>query len=154
MNQPNKLPQEERLNIFVGSWANTGKLMPGPFGPGGSISGVSTYEWAINGKWLLYTSQLNLPGMGLYVVHGGVSYNSQIGIYAAYAANSLGNLIVYDGEWTDKAILTFINTYPKPTESARVSYQINPDGTITFTSDRRMEDGEFETYFRTDMQRQ
>jgi len=127
--------------------------MPGPFGPGGAISGSSTYRWAINAKWLLYSSQLDLPGMGAYVVHGGVSYNHQTEKYDAFAANSLGNLIVYEGEWQENSPLMFLSVHPEPAGSARVRYQINPDGSITFTSEKRMPDGQFEAYFQTDMQR-
>ena len=151
MNQPIKTPEEEMLDLFVGHWQNTGHLTPGPFGPGGEITGTTSYGWGVGGKWLQYTSLLILPGLGNYEVHGGVVYNSQIGKYDDYAVNNLGALMIYQGEWTGDTMLVFTLTYPVPAGGARVVYRKLPGGSIRMCSDRKTESGEYETYFETEM---
>jgi Protein of unknown function (DUF1579) len=149
MKQPIRSPQEERLDFFVGNWKNSGKLMPGSLGPGGDIVGTTSYAWAVGGKWLQYTSNLELPHMGKYEVQGGVVFNNQTKKYEAYAVNSTGALMVYKGDWIDKNTLVFLLTYPPPADQARIVYHKLPDGSIQMKSDQLQEDGEFETYFET-----
>jgi hypothetical protein len=151
MNQQDIAPEEAILESFVGNWQNTGKLSPGPFGPGGEITGSTSYGWGVGGKWLQYESHLELPGFGNYEVQGGVAFNPQTGKYDAYAVNSLGNLMVYKGEWENESTLIFILTYPDPTGRARVVYHILPGGSIQMYSDRKNENGDYETYFKTVM---
>ena len=142
MSLPSQSPDEERLAFFVGDWDNSGRALPGPTGPGGPVSGSTSYRWGNGGKWLLYTSRLNLPVVGAYEVHGGVIWNSHRGKYDAYAANSLGNLMVYEGEWADDATLVLTLVHPKP-GAARVVYRKLPDGVFGMTSENVSADGEF-----------
>jgi hypothetical protein len=151
MNQQDISPQEAMLGIFVGNWQNTGQLAPGPFGPGGEITGTTSYSWGVGGVWLQYSSLLELPGLGGYEVQGGVSINRQTGKYNAYALNSLGNLMVYQGEWINKTTLIFTLTYPPPAGRARVVYHKLPGGSIRMCSDNKTESGDYETYFETVM---
>jgi hypothetical protein len=144
-------PKEAQLDFFVGDWHNSGRVMPGPFGPGGAITGSTSYQWAVGNKWLQFTSLLDLPGMGQYEVHGGVAFNVQSGKYDAYAANNLGNLMVYEGEWTDEHTLVFVHTHPTPAGKARLIYRKQPDGSIQMQSDQRDESGDFKTYFETNL---
>jgi hypothetical protein len=141
--------EEEKLAFFVGEWTNSGRVSPGPFGPGGPVSGGSSYRWDVGGKWLLYVSRLQLPGLGDYEVHGGVAYNSRASRYDAYAINSLGNLLVYEGEWTDDATLLFSLVHPQSQGRARVVYRTFPDGSFTMTSESAPEKGDFVPYFET-----
>ncbi len=153
MDQQIKTPEEEMLDIFVGHWQNTGHLTPGPYGPGGEITGTTSYGWGVGGKVLQYTSHLELPGMGSYEVQGGVVYNNQTGKYDAYAINSLGALMVYQGEWTGDTTLVFTLTYPIPAGGALVVYHKLPGGSIRMCSDRKTGSDEYETYFETIMRR-
>lgn len=149
MVQQKKLPEEERLDFFVGNWKNSGNVLPGPFGPGGVVVGTTSYVWAVGGKWLQYISNLDLPGMGKYEVQGGVVYNDQTKIYDAYAVNNIGKLMVYDGRWLDKNKLVFMQTFPNPAGQARIVYQKLPNGSIKMKSKKLLDSGEFETYFET-----
>jgi len=146
-------PDETRLDCFVGEWTNTGTVFPGPFGPGGPVTGNTSYRWDLANRWLLYVSRLELPGLGSYEVRGGVTYNRQANRYDAYAINNLGSLLVYEGQWVDEATLVFTLVYPQP-RSARVTYQRQPDGTTVMTSDRTSTDGSLETYFVTNLTRE
>jgi len=140
MKQQNQSSQEERLDVFLGKWDNSGRVMPGSFG-----------EWAVGDKWLQYTSRLELPGMGRYEVQGGVVYNNQTGKYDAYAVNNMGALMVYEGDWLNETTLEFTLTHPAPTGRARIVYQILPNSTIQMNSDRLTDNETFETYFETVM---
>ncbi len=137
MNRRALSTEEQRLAFFLGTWSNSGQVSPGPFGPGGSVTGETIYHWDVGGRWLLYTSRLNLPQMGAYEVHGGVAYDSQAAKYAAFAVNSLDNLLVYDGEWTDDVTLVFTLVHPPPVGRARVIYRKLPNGSFTMTSGGR-----------------
>ncbi len=145
--------EEGLLEFFVGDWNNSGHTPPGPFGPGGPTRGQTSYNWAVGGKWLLYISRLELPGLGSYEVHGGVAFNSRAGKYDAYAINNLGNLLVYEGEWTDSATLVFTLVYPGSRGRARVVYRKLPDGSFTMSSENASEGGEFVPYFETHFDR-
>lgn len=147
MNLQPRSTEEKMLEFFVGEWNNSGRMSPGPFGSGGSVTGGTSYHWAVSDKWLLYISRLELPGLGSYEVHGGVAFNSQTTKYDAYAINNLGNLLVYEGEWTDKATLVFMLVHPPPRDRARVVYHKLSDGSFEMTSENVSEKGEFVPYF-------
>ncbi len=142
--------EEEMLEFLIGKWNNAGRVSPGSFGPGGPVTGETSYHWAVGGKWLLYISRLELPGVGRYEVHGGVAFNSRAGKYDAYAVNSLGNLLVYEGEWTDENTLAFMLVHPPPRDRARVVYHKLPAGSFRMTSENAAEEGEFVPYFEID----
>lgn len=149
-NNPN---MKSRLDFFLGNWRNQGNLLPGNFGPGGEISGSTFFHWGVGEVWLLYTSQLDLPGLGAYEVHGGFSYSQQSGKYQAYAVNSLGNLMVYEGLWQDENTLVFTLTNPGVEGNGRVIYSRQENGSIKMRSERRVAEGDYEVYFETTMQR-
>ena len=149
MNSQSKPVEEEMLEFFVGDWNNSGHVSPGPSGPGGPTTGKTSYHWDVRDKWLLYISRLGLPGMEGYEVHGGVAFNGRVGKYDDYAINSLGNLLVYEGEWTDDATLIFTLVYPKPQRRARVVYRKLPDGSFKMTAENTPEEGKFVSDFET-----
>ena len=149
MNPQSRSAEEEMLEFFVGDWNNSGHVSPGPFGPGGPTTGQTSYHWDVGGKWLLYVSRLELPGLGGYEVHGGVAFNSRAGKYDAYAINNFGNLLVYEGAWTDDATLVFSLVHPKSHGRARVVYRKLPDGSFKMTSENASEEGKFVPYFET-----
>lgn len=149
--KPSREPEEERLSFFAGDWQDSGQALPGPFGPGGATHGRTTYRWQVGGKWLVYASHMAIPGMVTYEVHGGVTFNNQTGRYDAFAANSLGNLIVYEGVWTDRTTLVFTRTHPPPVGRSRIVYHVLDDGAIHMSSERVTEGGGYEAYFQTKM---
>ena len=146
ISQQTRSIEEQRLDVFAGRWSNSGRVLHGPFGPGGEVIGETGYRWDIGGKWLVHVSRLELPGLGAYEVHGGVAFDSRTGKYDAYAVNSLGNLLVYEGDWTDDATLVFTLVYPKP-GSARVIYRILADGSFEMASEKASGEGGYEPYF-------
>ncbi len=150
MNTRSRLAEEQMLEFLIGKWNNAGHMSPGPFGPGGPAIGETSYHWAVGDKWLLYVSRLELPGLGSYEVQGGVAFNNRAGGYDAYAINSLGNLLVYEGVWTDETTLVFMLVHPPPRDRGRVVYHKMPDGSFRMTSENAAEDGGFVLYFGID----
>ena len=126
---------------------------PNECGRGGATTGRTTYRWKVGGKWLVYTSHMDIPGMGEYVVHGGVAFNGQTAKYDAFAINNLGNLMVYEGMWTDRTTLVFTLIHPPPAGRSRVVYRILSEKSMHMSSERLAESGEFEAYFYTEMTR-
>jgi hypothetical protein len=144
--QESRFREEEKLEFLLGAWNNSGHLSAGPFGPGGPVTGVTTYHWAVGDKWLQYLSRLELPGLGAYEVHGGVAFTGRAGEYDAYAVKSLGNLLVYEGKWTDEATLVFSLVHPRPGDGARVVYHKPPSGSFSMTSESVSEEGRWVPY--------
>jgi len=153
LTQPKRPAEEERLDFFIGTWTNSGHVSPGAFGPGGPASGTTGYRWDVGGRWLLYHSRFDIRGLGRYEVHGGLSFNSRTGKYDAYAANSLGNLLVYEGEWSDGDKLIFTQIHPGPKGTSRLIYTFSGKGSIRMISQRLAAGGKFETYFETTFSR-
>jgi len=143
-----------KLDFLEGHWDNTGNISPGQFGPGGAVSGSTVYRWDIGNVWLVYKSVLKLPGLATYVVSGGFSYDSGRSSYLAYAANSIGSLMTYEGSWKSDSSLVFLQAFPEPGGLARIRYRKLDDGTVQMLSDRKTKGGGFETYFVTDMKPQ
>ena len=101
-------------------------------------------------QWLNCSCEI---GMGNYEVQGGVVFKPQIKKYEAYAVNSIGALMVYEGDWVDETTLIFLLIYPTPAGRARIVYHKLADGSIQMKSEKLQEDGEFESYFETNMVR-
>lgn len=136
---------QDMLNVFVGKWINH------PENDGESLSGSTRYLWDMDDRWLLFESRLQLPNMPDYEVRGGVSFIADKGSYIAFAYNNMQSLISYDGYWQDNATLVFESTHPGARAQARIIYVIHPDGSITMQSQKRLDSGEYNTYFSTRM---
>jgi hypothetical protein len=42
---PKPGPEHQKLAAFVGNWAFTGEMKPGPMGPGGKLTGTDRIQW-------------------------------------------------------------------------------------------------------------
>ena len=137
----------KRLNIFVGSWRAEGQVEPGSFGPGGPVHGSTAYRWGLEGAWLTYTSRLQLPQLGTYEVRGGLAVAGDAQ-YRAFAFNSMGVLLAYNGRWETPTTLRFDATYPAAAVGVqRVSYERLPRGQIEMRSEKKGDGGVYEAYF-------
>jgi hypothetical protein len=145
-------PAEQKLEFLVGSWISSDRTYPGATGPGGTSAGKASYAWGVGGRWLLYEFQTDLPGLGPYLVQGGVAYDEQTEKYKAYSVNNLGNLLLYEGIWESDTALVFTLIFPERQDDTRVSYHRLPDGTVRMTSERPSQSGDREMYFETLLQ--
>lgn len=147
--QTTRSPMESKLDFLVGRWTSSDRFYPEPSGAGTTGQGVASYHWDIGDKWLIYDFRTHLPGLGPYAVHGGIAHDPESDKYRAYAVNSLGNLLVYEGIWEGDETLVFTLVYPQRQEDTRISYTVSTDGTVHMTSERPGKEGGRETYFET-----
>ena len=145
-------PAAHLLDEFVGAWHNCGVVHPGRFGPGGEISGETRFHWQMQGRWLCFDSRLQLPGMGEYQVQGGVTRNDD-GSYRSWAANNLGNLLVYNGRLEQETRLIFDQVHPVGEQRARVVYSLPGDGRLLMRSENSADGRTWSPYFETIMTR-
>ena len=54
---PKPGPEHQNLNYFAGRWRSEGEMKPGPMGPGGKTSGMSSCEWFTGGFHLVCRSE-------------------------------------------------------------------------------------------------
>ena len=147
-----KPPHEAILDAFIGEWCNSGIVHPGRFGQGGSIRGRTRFCWQMQGRWLVFDSRLQMPGMGEYQVQGGVTPDAD-GSYRSWAANNAGNLLVYTGRLGAGRVLVFDQVYPQDSRQARVVYTWPGDGTLQMRSEASTDGRTWSTYFETSMTR-
>lgn len=147
-----KVQTARLLDGFVGDWRNSGVVHRGRFGPGGEVSGETRFHWQMQGRWLCFDSRLQLPGMGAYQVQGGVTLDDDGG-YRSWAANNLGNLLVYEGRLEGGDTLFFDQVHPAGSPRARVVYVLPGDGRLLMRSEVSTNDESWTPYFETTMTR-
>ncbi|MCY3719420.1 MAG: DUF1579 family protein [Anaerolineaceae bacterium] len=146
------VPAARLLDEFVGAWRNRGIVYPGRFGPGGDVSGETRFHWQMQGRWLCFDSRLQMPGMGEYQVQGGVTLDDDGG-YRSWAANNLGNLLVYEGRHEGGQSLIFDQVHPPGAQRARVVYTLADDGRLLMRSENSADGSAWSVYFETVMER-
>ncbi len=144
--------QTSLLDDFVGEWRNSGIVHPGRFGAGGAICGETRFHRQLQGRWLCFESRLQMPGMGEYQVQGGVIQDDDGG-YRSWAANNLGNLLVYEGRLEEGQKLVFDQVHPVAAQRARVIYTLPGDGRLLMRSLNSVDGNSWSTYFETTMTR-
>lgn len=142
-------PDDNKLSFFAGKWKASVRMIGPGATPASTAAGEATYRWDVGRRWLLYESRFDLPGVGPYEVNGSVGYDEESKRYRAWAFNSLGVVIEYWGAWEDDVTLVFTST----TNTGRVVYTRQPDGSVRLVSDRQRGDGTFETFFESVMTR-
>jgi len=106
----------------------------------------------MQGRWLCFESRLQMPGMGEYQVQGGVTLDDDGG-YRSWAANSPGNLLVYEGRLEGGQALTFDQVHPPGAQRARVVYTLAGDGCLLMRSENSADGRAWSVYFETVMER-
>jgi hypothetical protein len=86
---PKPGPEHQRLDYFAGTWKSDGEMKPGPFGPGGAMSGTVICEWFEGGFHLLCRSQGDGP-MGETYALGIMGYNAASKRYTYYGIDNTG----------------------------------------------------------------
>lgn len=80
-------PEHKRLDYFVGKWAHTGELKPGPMGPGGKMSWIDTCEWFEGGFAVVCRSEGKGP-MGPMKGIGILGYSPEEKVYTYFGADN------------------------------------------------------------------
>lgn len=98
---PKPAPELKRLSFFQGTWKVEGEMKPGPFGPGGKMTGTDRAAWDLGRFFLVTHSDISGAGMnGKEVSYLG--YDSQKKQYTYDAFNSFGEAEHAAGTVNDK----------------------------------------------------
>jgi hypothetical protein len=87
--KPTPAPEVKKLDYFAGTWKSEGELKPGPFGPGGKLSGVDHNEW-MAGHFFLVFHSTNASPMGHVAGTAYMGYSTEDKAYTYDAFNSMG----------------------------------------------------------------
>lgn len=111
-NMPKPGPGHEKLHVLAGEWEGAEKMLPSPYGPGGSATGHMTARVDIDGFFVIsdYTQQKDgAPG---FRGHGVYGYDPQSDEYTWYWVDSMGMpASVSRGRWVGDT-LTFESSHP------------------------------------------
>jgi hypothetical protein len=123
---PKPAPELKRLAFFQGTWKVEGEMKPGPFGPGGKMSGTDRAAWDLGRAFLVTHSTMSGAGMnGTGVSYLG--YDTQKKQYTYDAFNSFGQAEHATGTVNDK-------TWTWTSESTMNGQKVSSRGTITEAS--------------------
>jgi hypothetical protein len=149
----------ERLDFLAGHWYlhPRAPVVPSssPSAPAGAgAAGEVHYDWHPGNLWLSFILSATLPGVGLYEVSGGVTFEPQSRAYVAYAVNNLApQVIEYRGRWKDRATLVFDSVGARGGKLARVQYARRPDGNVVFSASESPDGNAYHTYFEAVLSR-
>lgn len=123
---PKPAPELKRLSFFQGTWKVEGEMKPGPFGPGGKMTGTDRAAWDLSRFFLVTHSDMSGGGMnGKSVSYLG--YDTQKKQYTYDAFNSFGEAEHATGTVSDK-------NWTWTSESTMKGQKVNSRGTITEVS--------------------
>jgi hypothetical protein len=89
MEAPKPAPEAKRLDYFVGNWHSEGQMKPGPWGPGGKMSGEDKCSWMEEGFFVVCHSEGSGP-MGTMHGIGVMGYDAAKKTYTWNGFNSMG----------------------------------------------------------------
>jgi Protein of unknown function (DUF1579) len=104
MEAPKPSPEVKKLAFFVGNWHSEGEMKPGPWGPGGKMSGDSRCTW-MSGDFFVVCHEEAAGSMGKVNGLGVMGYDADGKAYTWNGFNSMGEndraMGTYDGKtWT------------------------------------------------------
>ena len=98
---PKPGPEHQKLAYFVGNWTSEGEMKPGPFGPGGKITGKDTCEW-FEGKFSVICRSEGKSPMGPMRSIGILSYSPEEKVYTYYGTDNSGMVMTSVAKGTVK----------------------------------------------------
>jgi hypothetical protein len=127
---PKPGPEHKPMGYFVGKWKSEADMKPGPYGPGGKMTGADTCEWFAGGFQVVCKSEGKGP-MGPMTAMGVLSYSAADKAYTYYGIDSMGTSELATGEkkgntWVYTATSNFggqtFNTRYTMVETSPTSY--------------------------------
>jgi hypothetical protein len=138
---PKPVPELQKLNYFIGSWASEGDMKPGPMGPGGKVSIKDDASWMDGGFFVVIRSTLKSP-MGDGTAIAFMGYDPQEKLYTYDEFNNAGQAVHSKGT-LDADTLTWINEVKMGPQTVKArftqkmvsptlysyKFEMSPDGT-------------------------
>ncbi len=140
MQPPKPSAELKKLDYFAGTWKLDGETKPGPFGPGGKITGTEHNQWMDGNFFLVSHSEMKGAmgsGKGLAVF----GYNPDEKVYTYHEFNSMGEADQAKGTlegdtwtWTNESKMqdkTYKGRFTVKTESPTAynfKFEMQPEG--------------------------
>jgi len=96
MEAPRPAPEMKQLEYFVGNWHSEAEMKPGPWGPGGKMSGEDKCSWMEGGFFVVCHSE-GSGAMGKMHGIGVMGYDAARKAYTWNGFNSMGENERADG---------------------------------------------------------
>jgi len=87
---PQPSAEHKVLEEWVGSWAGSGEMKPGPFGPGGTMTWTEDCSWFGEGKFHVVCKSEGSGPMGPSIGLGILGYHPDKKVYTHYGVDSTG----------------------------------------------------------------
>lgn len=87
---PEPTPEHAKLGMWVGSWAGSGEMKSGPFGPGGPMSWTEDCSWFAGSEFHVVCKSKGTGPMGPMRGLGIMSYDVAKKVYTHYGVDSNG----------------------------------------------------------------
>ena len=87
---PKPTPEHEALGMWVGTWAGTGEMKPGPFGPGGAMTWTEECSWFGGNKFHVVCKSDGKGPMGPVKGLGIMGYDAEKKVYTHIGVDSSG----------------------------------------------------------------
>ena len=108
---PKLAPEHARLKYFIGKWNFEFDMKPGPFGPGGKVTGTDRNELLPGGFFLVLHSD-GRGAMGEMKGLAVMGYDGEAKVYTFHAFNNLGHFEASRGtvqgdtwNWTSESMM-------------------------------------------------
>ena len=114
MEMPKPTAEHRRLQILAGDWAGEEKLMPSPWGPGGSAMGRSQCRLDLDGFYVIQDYAQEKDGRTIFSGHGIFGYDTVSKDYCWFWIDSMGTMPAAPsrGQWEGDT-LTFHSKSPQ-----------------------------------------
>jgi len=89
MEPPKPGPEVQKLGFFAGDWTSQSEMKPGPWGPGGKMTGTSHCSWMAGGFFLVCHEDVS-GAMGKVTGLGILGYDAASKSYSWNGFNSMG----------------------------------------------------------------
>ena len=124
-------PQLRALNDFIGQWKGTYEFLPAMMGQPGQGTGVSDYEWVLDGRFVMIKMK-GTGSFGDYEMITMMTYDVTARTYRSYGFDNMGMVDIADGAYDAGAkTWTFtsdsMDMMGKPAKSKYVTRLAGPD---------------------------
>ena len=86
---PKPGPETKKLDAFAGKWKTEATMQPGPWGPGGKMSGTQDCTW-FDGGWQLVCRESSEGAMGKMKSEAVLGWNNEEKVYKYMGFDSMG----------------------------------------------------------------
>ena len=136
----------KKLSFIVGHWETLSTVVSSGLEAPGDLS----YEFVLGGTYILCRFVGRHPERSVWEAYEMITWDAELGAYAAYAFPSPAGPVRYIGRWTADDTVCF--TLEKPDANGRtdrISYTGKSDGTIFQLNEITFGDGEWKPTLRT-----